>query len=95
MKRICKWFFVVCLIIGAMNLPVKSFAQGPFEPQPKDNPQPQEDPPPIGGDDCHTYNDPTADCPIDGGLGVLLALGVGYGIKKYRSVAKDIKVDLN
>jgi hypothetical protein len=23
-------------------------------------------------------------CPIDGGLSVLLAIGVGYGIKKYR-----------
>lgn len=26
----------------------------------------------------------TVDTPIDGGLGVLLAAGVGYGVKKYR-----------
>jgi hypothetical protein len=25
------------------------------------------------------------DAPIDGGLGLLLAAGVGYGVKKYRS----------
>ena len=24
------------------------------------------------------------DCPIDGGLSLLLAAGVGYGVKKYR-----------
>lgn len=71
MKRICKSFLVVFLITGALNLPVKSFAQG------------------IPCD----YADPLNPCPIDGGLGVLLALGVGYGIKKYKSVAKNSKVD--
>ena len=71
MKRICKWFFVIFMIIGAVNLPAKSFAQG------------------IPCD----YDDPLNPCPIDGGVGVLLALGVGYGIKKYRSVAKNSKVD--
>ena len=29
-----------------------------------------------------------ADCPIDGGLSVLLAAGVGYGVKKYREGRK-------
>jgi len=28
---------------------------------------------------------PPGDTPIDGGLGLLLAAGVGYGIKKYRN----------
>jgi hypothetical protein len=28
------------------------------------------------------------DCPIDGGLGLLLAAGVGYGVKKYRDGKK-------
>ena len=29
------------------------------------------------------------DCPIDGGLSVLLAAGVGYGVKKYREGRKS------
>lgn len=28
------------------------------------------------------------DCPIDGGLSLLLAAGVGYGVKKYRDGRK-------
>ncbi len=28
-------------------------------------------------------------CPIDGGLGLLLAAGAGYGIKKARSIQKN------
>jgi len=28
------------------------------------------------------------DAPIDGGVGVLLAAGIGYGIKKYRDAGK-------
>lgn len=39
---------------------------------------------PGGGDDCHTYNDPFLDCPIDGGVTLLLAIGIGYGVKKYK-----------
>ena len=27
---------------------------------------------------------PCPDCPIDGGLALLIAAGAGYGIKKYR-----------
>lgn len=30
------------------------------------------------------------DCPIDGGLSLLLAAGVGYGVKKYREGKKVI-----
>lgn len=29
------------------------------------------------------------DAPIDGGVGILLAAGVGYGIKKYKDAQKD------
>ena len=31
---------------------------------------------------------PVADVPIDGGLSLLLAAGVGYGVKKYRDQKK-------
>lgn len=34
------------------------------------------------------------DCPIDGGLGLLIAAGVGYGVKKYRQEKKGRKVNL-
>lgn len=34
------------------------------------------------------YQDPDIPCPIDGGLIVLLAVGVGYGIKKVLDVRK-------
>jgi hypothetical protein len=34
------------------------------------------------------------DCPIDGGLSVLLAAGVGYGVKKYRDGRKKEKEQL-
>jgi hypothetical protein len=30
------------------------------------------------------------DCPIDGGIGLLLAAGVGYGVKKYRERVKSL-----
>lgn len=73
MKQICKWFFVGIMIIGSINMPLKSFAQG------------------IPCD----YDDPLNPCPIDGGVGILLALGVGYGIKKYKSVAKVTKMDID
>ena len=40
----------------------------------------------------HAQTDPNCDpidpgCPIDGGIGLLLAAGIGYGIKK----AKDLR----
>ena len=39
------------------------------------------------GEPCD-YDDPQAYCPIDGGLSALLAVGVGYGIKKIRDARK-------
>jgi hypothetical protein len=37
--------------------------------------------------------DPDLQCPIDGGLTALLAIGAGYGIKKYRDARKSIPDD--
>jgi len=34
------------------------------------------------------------DTPIDGGLGLLLAAGVGYGVKKYKDLGKARKKDV-
>ncbi len=47
---------------------------------------------PGGGEDCHTYQDPQLDCPIDNGLVILLAIGVGYGIIKYKESTRSIKL---
>ena len=33
-------------------------------------------------------------CPIDGGLSVLLAAGVGYGVKKYRESRKGMQKNI-
>ena len=41
------------------------------------------------GEPCN-YDDPFATpCPIDGGLGVLIAVGVGYGIKKVKEIRRN------
>lgn len=37
------------------------------------------------------YQDPDIPCPIDGGVTVLLAVGIGYGIKKYKERAQPAK----
>ena len=36
---------------------------------------------------------PCPDCPIDGGLVLLIAAGAGYGVKKYREAKKPNKQD--
>ena len=38
--------------------------------------------------DCDPLDDPN--CPIDGGLSALLAIGVGYGIRKVRQARKAV-----
>lgn len=44
-------------------------------------------PPPAGGADPRIDNNRLGAAPIDGGLGILLALGLAYGGKKaYRAV---------
>lgn len=85
MKRICKLFFIVFMMVGATNLPERCFAQTNLDPQPTD----------PGLDPCEFKDPQDPPCPIDGGVGVLLALGVGYGIKKYKSITKDKIMDLN
>lgn len=38
---------------------------------------------------AHAQPPPVDDTPIDGGLSLLLAAGVGYGVKKYRDRKKE------
>lgn len=38
--------------------------------------------------------DPDPDAPIDGGVGILIAAGIGYGIKRYKDAGKNNKVNL-
>jgi hypothetical protein len=35
------------------------------------------------------------DVPVDGGLGILIAAGVGYGVKKYRNEWRKLKNSRN
>ena len=42
---------------------------------------------PDGGDPCFG-SDPDAYCPVDGGLSLLVAAGIGYGAKKARDNRK-------
>ncbi len=46
-------------------------------------------PPPPPGDHGSTGNQGPAGAPIDGGLGILLALGAGYGAKKLYHARKE------
>lgn len=39
--------------------------------------------------------DPNVPCPIDGGLGFLIAAGVGYGVKKVRDNRKQQQAEEN
>lgn len=34
------------------------------------------------------FDDDVTDVPVDGGSGILIAMGVGYGLKKYRDNRK-------
>ena len=75
MKRFPKWIIMLTiLIVTTVCSPTYIYAQGgPGDPQCD----------PID----NTYPDGTP-CPIDGGLSALLAIGVGYGIKKARDARK-------
>ena len=42
-------------------------------------------------DPCTGPDGNPADCPIDGGISLLLAAGVGYGVKRYRDARKKDK----
>ena len=48
------------------------------------------DPPPPP---CTDPDDPA--CPIDGGLSMLIAAGIGYGAKKYRETRKKVAALIN
>ena len=58
-----------------MALPMLVFAWGPQAPRPG----------------SQIDNSSNANAPIDGGLSLLLAAGVGYGINKVRKKGKTIK----
>jgi hypothetical protein len=40
-----------------------------------------------------TFTDDVADAPIDGGIGMLLAAGLGYGVKRLRRRANEKNAD--
>ena len=71
MKKKLKLLIIAALLISA---PVILFAQGPGEP-----PHPNSGATPNGGS-----NIPVGGAPIDGGLGILLALGAAYGFRKMK-----------
>ena len=63
---------ILCIIFGLFT--ITAFSQGPGAP-----------PPPGHGE---TENVPGGGAPIGGGLVILLALGAGYGAKKYYDIKK-------
>lgn len=73
MKINLKLLLQLCLIILFLILPGIIFAKGPGGPG-------------GPGDPC---TDPYEYCPIDGGVGALLAAGIGYGIKKVRDIRRE------
>ena len=77
----CRIFIIAAVLLVLLNVnPTCCKAQGtPLE-------TPQETDTPTGID---PVGDP--DAPIDGGLGLLLAIGVGYGLKKTNDQRKKIK----
>jgi hypothetical protein len=79
MKRFFKrTVFFIFFIFYAFCMPTMVMAQGPGGPGPV---YPACDP------DCNCRPDGSI-CPIDDGLYLLLFIGLGYGIKKYRDAAK-------
>ena len=70
--------FRYALVLALFALPVLAFSQN--DPDPTTNQDPAGyDPPPGGGD-------PGA--PIDSGVTILIAAGVGYGVKKWKEARK-------
>lgn len=68
----------ILTITGLLTLPYSMHAQPQDPNQGQGGATPTDPPPPDG--------DPGA--PIDGGLGILLAAGAAYGVKKYRDGRK-------
>lgn len=79
MKRFFKrTLLLFCFTFLGFFMPAIVMGQGPGGPG-----DPACDP------DCNCYPDPPyAPCPIDDGLYLLLFVGLGYGIKKYRDASK-------
>ncbi|MEI6889447.1 MAG: hypothetical protein WCL03_09220 [Bacteroidota bacterium] len=76
MKTILKSLAAVLLITGALLLSNHAIADPP-------------PPPPPPGDHGSGGNQPPVGAPIDGGLGILLAMGAAYGAKKFYKARKD------
>jgi len=75
MKNIIKSLAVLSLLTFGILITNSVFADPPA-------------PPPPGGHGSGENQDP-AGAPIDGGLGILLALGAGYGAKKLYKLRKE------
>ena len=80
MKNLKKTLVITILCISLGLFTVTSFAQGPGAP-----------PPPDHGDIGNQKQGGGA--PIGSGLAILLALGAGYGAKKYYDIRKKNLLD--
>lgn len=77
MKRFSKLIITFCFLL-AFLICIPSVLQVQADPGDGDP-----------GNPCGDPGSPNPDCPIDGGLTALLAIGVGYGIKKVREARKS------
>ena len=71
MKKHTRFLIVTLLIIAGISITSLSFAQPPS--------------PPASGSNGGTNTPMGGTAPIDGGLAILLAAGLGYGAKKIYS----------
>ena len=75
MKRLLKPLFITFVFVSLIMLAKVTFADPPG--------------PPSGHGSSN--NGVPVGAPIDGGLGILLALGVGYGARKFSQARKEKK----
>lgn len=75
MKNIIKSLAVLSVFICGMLISASLYADPPA-------------PPPPGGHGSEN-NEAPAGAPIDGGLGILLALGAGFGAKKLYALRRE------
>jgi hypothetical protein len=80
MKNLRKTLWVIILSLSLGLFTTTAFSQGPGAP-----------PPPNHGSEGTQNQGGRA--PIGGGLAILLALGAGYGAKKYYDVRKKKLID--
>lgn len=62
----------IMLLLFTLILSFSCFAQDPGDP-----------PPPPGGHGQQGNQQPGGGAPVGGGIGILVALGVGYGLRKW------------